>query len=131
MNKQKDFKKNIEKEIQKWIEAHYLQLAIFNVFLLILVLLRSAGYFEPYLTLSINLITIISLVFIVILFNSKSSFMFSVAVIFWIGSAMLRILEIEVWAERTVIYSVQAILLGIILLVIENLRNNRRLKVRN
>lgn len=125
MSKKFNFRETIGQKIQIWVSGHYLQLAIFNVFLLILVLLRSAGYFEPYLALTINLITLISLIFIVVLFNSKSGFMFFVAAIFWIGSAFLRILGIEVWAERTAIYTVQAILLGIVLLVFENIKERK------
>lgn len=122
MTREKILRRIISEKLHSWVNAHYLQLAVFNIFLLFLVLLRSAGYFEPFLSLTINLITMVSLVLITLLFNSKSGFMFLVAAFFWVGSAILRILGVEVWAERTAIYTVQALLLGIILLVIENTR---------
>lgn len=103
--------------LEKWLPNHYFQLALFNIILIILLLLRSAGYFEPYFPLSINFITLFSLVLAIFLFGLKSKSIFLLAGLFWIFACLLKLLNVEIWAERTAIYTFQAIFLGVVLLL--------------
>lgn len=104
-------------DLQDWILRHYLQLAIFNGILVLLVLLRSAGYFEPYLPITINLIYIVSLILSIFLLGMKSKGAYILALGFWFSAAILRIINIEVWAERAAVYSYEALVLGFLLML--------------
>jgi len=106
--------------IQKWAKERFLGLFIFNMVIAILLLLRSAGYFDPFLPLTINFIALISFILAIFLLGAKSQALFFIALIFWLFAALLRILQIDIWAERTVIYSFQALVIGIIMLFFEN-----------
>lgn len=114
----------LQKKIQLWVTFHYFQLAIFNVILLFLILLRSAGYFEPVLTLSINLIVFTAIFLAIILFQAGSKAIFSISILFLLIAMFFRSIAIlEVWAERTMVYGFEAIILGLLMLVIENINN--------
>lgn len=110
----------IKEKIANWTKRKYLNLAIFNALLLMLVLLRSAGYFSPYLTISINLIVFLSLVTSVFILGARSSMVFLIAFLFWVFAALLKVLNVDVWAERTVVYVFEAVLVGFVLLLVEN-----------
>lgn len=105
--------------MESWVLRHYLQLAIFNGILLLLVLLRSAGYFEPYLPITINLIYIVSLILSIFLLGMKSRGAYILALVFWLSSAVLRIINIEVWAERSAVYSFEALVTGFLLMLFQ------------
>ena len=104
-------------KLKAWINSHYLQLAVFNIYLIILVLLRSAGYFEPYLPITINLIFMSSLILSVFLLNLSTRASVILAVFFWVLAAIFRILNIEVWAERAALYSYESLILSIFILM--------------
>lgn len=112
-------------KLQNWVELHYFQLALFNVVLVILLLLRSAGYFEPYFGITINSIFLIALVLSIFLLGTRSRGAFAVALIFWLFAAVLKLVEIDVWAERNAIYSFQALVVGVVLLIWDSLSDGR------
>lgn len=106
--------------IKKWAKEHFLGLFLFNIITIILLLLRSAGYFDPFLPLTINFIALISFILAIFLLGARSQALFFIALIFWFFAALLRILQIDIWAERTVIYSFQALVIGIVILFFDN-----------
>ncbi|EKD94493.1 MAG: hypothetical protein ACD_26C00034G0028 [uncultured bacterium] len=101
----------------KWAEGNIAGLFIFNLIILLLVLLRFAGYFSPFLTININLIYLIGLILSVILLKASSRVMFIMALVFWMLTVFLKYVKIDVWADRTVEYFFQALVVGIFLLV--------------
>lgn len=115
---------NIQNKLRAWVISHYIQIAIFNGILLLLVLLRSAGYFHPILDLSINLIVFIAIFLAIIFFRADSRIILLISVLFLILSIPFKFTSIlEVWAERTTIYAFEAMILGFIMLIIENTLN--------
>lgn len=115
-----DLKKFIKKGVIKtWVTRRYLGLAVFNILLLLLVLLNSADYFKPYFPISINIIVMIALIASVFLLGAGSRSIFMVAIVFWFFAAFLRIVGINIWAERASIYVFEAVIIGIILIVKE------------
>lgn len=116
------FLANLRKKTAVWVSSHYLNLAIFNTLLVILVLLHSAKYFDPFWVISINVIVFISLITSIILLGAGSRALLAVSLLFWIFAGGMRILGINVWAERVAIYVFQAFLLGVLLLFVENLK---------
>ena len=112
---------NLRKKVAVWVSSHYINLAIFNTLLVILVLLHSAKYFEPFWAISINIIVFISLITSVILLGAGSRSLFVVSLLFWIFAGGMRILGINVWAERISIYTFQSFLIGVLLLFIEDI----------
>src|SRR5688572_5215411 len=86
-------------KVQEWSKLKYSQLFVFNVIVIMLVLLRSAGYFDPFFSITINFIAFTGLVLAVILLDARSKLLFLVALVFWILAAVLRLAAIEVWAE--------------------------------
>lgn len=107
------------KKFYKWVSLHQFQFALFNILVLVLVLLRSAGYFAPFFPLSVNAIVVIALVLAVILLGAGSTALFLTALVFWIFAALHKIFKVDVWAERAAIYMFEAFILGWILLILE------------
>lgn len=110
---------NLGIRLRKWVEQKYFQLAILNVFLLSLVLLKSAGYFEPYFPITINVIVILGVLASIFLLKISSSFVFVTSLVFWVLTALFRILYIIPWAERTALYSFEAFAIGMAYLILE------------
>lgn len=108
------------KNSQTWVIRHYLQIAIFNIVIVLLFLLRSAGYFDPYFLISINLIAFVGFLLLVFLLGAGSREMFVFFLLFWVFASVLRLMNIEIWAERTTVYAYQALLIGVFLLIIES-----------
>ena len=100
-----------------WVTEHYFNLIVFHGLVLLMFLLRSAGYFHPFLPISINLIVLTSLILSVFILGARSRAMFLVALTFWLFAGFIRVLQIEVWAERTAIYAYESLVLGVILLL--------------
>ena len=114
--------------IQKWSRENTTGILVFNVILAGLILLHSAGYFNPFFPLTINIIFLFSLILSAILLGFDSKVFFIFAFFFWILAGMFRTLEINIWAERTAIYVFESLVVGMILLVIENVRKNKNIK---
>lgn len=110
--------KNIP-QIKSWTAAHYLNLALFNLILIILVLLRSAGYFDPYFPITIHLIVFITLILLVFLLGVNSKFLFVLTCVLWIFVAFLKLVGIDVWAERTSVYAFEVMVVGVTLFLTE------------
>lgn len=107
--------------LNKWSLSHFVGIAVFNIIMILLFLLYSAGYFKPFLPISINLIVIIGLILSTLLLEVKSRAMFIICLFFWLFAAFLKIVKIDVWAERTTIYVYQSLVLGIVLTIVENI----------
>lgn len=119
----KIFEKPLNKEIKMirfWAQERIIGLFIFNAILMMLILLHSAGYFSPFFPLSINIIVMISLISSIFLLGTNNKAAFTIALLFWLFAAFLKIVKIDVWAERTVIYSYEALIVGILLFIMEN-----------
>lgn len=111
--------KNYKKKMTTWALSHYLNLAVFNVLVVILVLLHSAKYFDPYWMISINVIVFLMLAASVFLLGARSKVMFSASFGFWIFAGIMRILKVEVWAERISIYVFESFVFALLLFFIE------------
>ncbi len=105
-----------------WAKRNVLGLFIFNAIILAIVLLRSVGYFEPFLPLGVNTVFLIALLLTVVLFRGGSRFVFSWGLVFWILAGFFRIVGVGVWAERAGIYAFEALAVGVVMLVVEGLR---------
>src|SRR5688572_17170247 len=112
-------------KFKKWISDYNYRLIIFNIIIVFLFLLRSAGYFHPYFPISVNFIVIFGLVLSVILLGAKSNLIFGVTLAFWLFAGSLELLGIYVWAERTGIYAFESLLFGVVLFLIENTRKEK------
>ena len=112
--------------LQDWIQLHYFQLAIFNIILIILVLLRTAGYFEPIFLISINMIVFVGLILSILILSARSNFIFIMSVIFLSWALILYILNLKIWAERATVYFFESLLLGILILIIERILSDKK-----
>ena len=120
---------NVQKKIAVWASSHFVNLAMFNTLLVILVLLHSAKYFDPFWTISINVIVLISLIASVFLLGARSRSLFIISLLFWFFAGGIRILGINVWAERISIYTFQSFFIGVLLFFIEMLNIFSKKKV--
>ena len=111
---------DFQKKVAVWVSSHYANLAIFNALMVILVLLHSAKYFDPFWLITINVIIFISLITSVFLLGARSKALFIISLIFWIFAGIMRILGINVWAERITVYMFESFLLGFLLLFVES-----------
>ena len=112
-------------ELKNWTEKKYFQLAIFNIFLIFLVLLKSAGYFDPYFPITINSIVVAGILASIILLKVNSKFTFILAITFWFFTALFRVLSIIPWAERMAIYSYEAFAIGVIQHLLESFSGSK------
>lgn len=110
-------------QLHTWAQDRISGLFLFNIILGTLLLLHSAGYFAPFFLLTINLIAIISLLISVILLRVNSQVIFSIAILFWVFTALLKIFQLDIWAERSAIYAFESLAVGVGLLIIENFNN--------
>ncbi len=110
----------MEDKLKKWVLEYNYRLIVFNIIIVFLFLLRSAGYFQPYFPISVNFIVIFGLVLSYFLLGANSKIVFLVTLIFWIFAGILEILGINVWAERTGIYAFESLVFGVLLLLRDN-----------
>lgn len=106
--------------VRRWSLDHLPGLFIFNIFLMLEMLLYTAGYFSPFFSITINLIVLTSLILSIFILGVRSKVAFMIAIFFWCFAGILQILQISVWAERTTIYAYEALVVGIILLIFES-----------
>lgn len=122
MKKIKKFIEDLNNKSSVWGHSHYVRLAIFNTLIVLLVLLRIAGYFHPFFVITVNAVVMVALIAAVLLLGARSKVLFLIALLTWLFAAFLRIVKIEVWAERTAVYTFQALVIGTILLIYETVR---------
>lgn len=121
-----DIKQTINKIIfnfNDWSRENFLGLILFNILFMLLVLLRSAGYFAPYLYITINMIILICIVMTSFFLRLDSRFIFFIALVFLLFAAFLKLFTIDLWAERSIIYSFEAFVFGVLLYIYETLKN--------
>jgi hypothetical protein len=114
----------IVKEIENWGKENTFKLLIFNTVLAFLILMRSAGYFLPFFGISINFIVLFLLVLSIFLLKAKSQSMFVMSLAFFLFAFILKLLKIDIWAERTTIYTFEALIIGTILLITESFKKS-------
>ncbi len=102
---------------QNWATENLAGLVVYNLIILLLVLLHSAGYFHPFLPITINIITFIAMILAVLLLGARSEFMFGMAAAFLVFAGFLLFLGVRVWADRTMVYVFQAFCIGIVLML--------------
>ena len=120
------FSNKLSIDLKSWAEKKYLQLAVFNIFLVFLVLLKSAGYFDPYFPITINSIVVLGILASIILLKVDSKAPFTLAIIFWFFTALFRVLNIIPWAERMAIYAYESFAIGVIQYLVESLTKNKK-----
>lgn len=116
----KGFEKQIREVVGKWSSSHFMGLAVFNLVLIFLFLLYSAGYFRPFVPISINLIVLVGFILSIFLLGARSRVMFIISLFFFLFAGFLKIAGVDPWAERTAIYTYQSFVVGIVLLIIQN-----------
>lgn len=104
--------------LNDWTKNHITGLFVFNLFILLMVLLSSAQYFKPFFYLGINSIFFLSLIFAVVLLGARVKTMFIISIVFLLFSAFLKVVKIDIWADRASIYYYQSLLIGLVLLLI-------------
>lgn len=105
-------------KLNLWAKNHLAGLFIFNTVIVILVLLNTAQYFKPFFFLGINVIFFISIILSIILLGARSKTMFFISALFFVFGVLLKVLNIDIWADRASIYFYQAFFVGILLLLI-------------
>ena len=89
-------------------------------FAILLFLLHSVGYFNPFLPITVNLIVLIVFFLSIFLLGAKSEAFFVAALFFWTITGFFKLVQVNVWAERSAIYVFESLLFGVILLLWEN-----------
>jgi len=101
-----------------WVEKNLVGIFIFNLAVVIMVLLNTAQYFKPFFYLGINSIFFLSLILAVMLLGARARAMFIISIIFLLFAAFLKVVKIDVWADRASIYFYQSFFVGLALLLI-------------
>jgi len=109
--------------LKRWANENILGIFIFNLVLISLLLLRSAGYFAPFFEININLIVMVSLILLIFLLKFKSNGVFILTGLFWLFAAFLRVAGVNIWAERTAVYAYEALVVGVGTMIVEVIFN--------
>lgn len=119
------YKQSIEVRFSDWAKSKLVGIFVFNLLMMILLLLKSAGYFDPYLPLTINMVYMAAMILAVCLLGANSRVIFLLAMFFWVMASWFGVWKINIWAERSAIYTYQALVFGVILLIIESFCRDR------
>jgi len=119
------YKQRLEAILSDWARRRLVGIFVFNLLMMVLLLLKSAGYFYPYLPLTINIVYMAAMVLAVCLLGINSRVIFIVALFFWLMSGWFGLWKINIWAERSAIYTYQALVLGGMLVIIESFCRDR------
>lgn len=114
----------MKETLRAWVTKKYLNIALFNGLIMLFILLRSAGYFDPYFPITVNVIIFIALVTSIVLLGASSRVIFFIALLFWLFASFLKIVGINIWAERTAIYVYESLLVGVSLLIFESIKGD-------
>ncbi|MFA5770886.1 MAG: hypothetical protein WC894_05335, partial [Patescibacteria group bacterium] len=109
-----------------WSLKNTLGIFLFNIVIIVLVLLHTANYFNPYFFISINVIFFIGFILLPIMLKADYPVLFLFACLFWILSAILKFIKIDVWAERSSIYAFQAFFVGVVVLFLNEYYVSRK-----
>ncbi len=121
----KKIQSKVLEDLSLWAQNKIFGLFVFNLLVMLLIVLRSAGYFAPFFPITINFIVLLSLILSIILLSVGNRIMFLIAFIFWLLAAFFKFFQIDVWAERTTVYTFQALVIGVLLLIIETISSKR------
>lgn len=114
------------KNIEKNITVSSNRFTLFTLIVVFLFLLRSAGYFQPYFPVGINFIMMIALILGILLLKFRSNVIFIITIVFWAFAGAIKLLKIDVWAERTSLYAFESLILGIVLFIYETFDEFRK-----
>ena len=112
----------MKNNLSRWVHNHTFGLFVFNLIMMVLVLLRTAGYFHPFFIITINLIVICGLILSAGFLGAKSVGVYLIALCFWLLTMFFSVAKVETWSERSSIYCFNAFAVGTGILVLENLR---------
>jgi hypothetical protein len=112
----------IKNKVRKWGEKYLFNMLILNTLLVFMVLMRSAGYFHPFFEISVNFIVFLILILSIFLLNFNSRMMFFISLLFWIFACLIKLLKIDIWAERTAVYTFESLIVGLVLLIVETVK---------
>jgi len=108
----------IGKSVRVWVEKNLVGIFVFNLTVVVMVLLNTAQYFKPFFYLGINSIFFLSLILAIALLGARTKAMFVISIIFLLFAAFLKVVKIDVWADRASIYFYQSFFVGLVLLLI-------------
>ena len=106
----------IYRKLVNWSKNNLPGIFLFNLIIVILVLLRSANYFQPFFSLNINSIFFVGFILLPFLLKANYEALFSIAGLFWLLSALFKLFRVDIWAERSSIYCFQAFFIGLMIL---------------
>lgn len=113
----------IVSNFKNWSRKNFFGLILFNILFMLMVLLRSAGYFAPYFYITINMIILICIVMTRFFLRLESRFIFLISLVFLLFAAFLKLFTVDFWAERSIIYSFEALVFGVLLYIYETLKS--------
>lgn len=97
-----------------WSKKNTASLLWLNLMVMVLLLLKSAGYFAPFFLVSVNHIYVLMLLYSIIFLKIRSRELTVLALIFLVISAVLTVFHMDVWAVRSAWYMYQAFLIALI-----------------
>ncbi len=112
--------RSFDKKGKTWATDNIAHLAIYNIIIIVLVLLNSAGYFHPFFPITINIISLAAISGAVVLLGARTGVMFALSLGFLVLAGFMLLVDVRVWADRTMIYMFQSFVLGILLLFWED-----------
>jgi len=104
-----------------WAKTNSGGIFLYNLILFIIILLKSAGYFYPFVTLSNNLIVLFSAILAIPLLRAGERMFFLLALTFIFIASFFEYWQVLIWSERSAMYSFEMLLIGMLLYVFRHL----------
>ncbi len=112
--------KTANKSLTLWASEHQGGFFIFVFLVLVLVTLHSIGYFDPYFKITASLIIVFAMISSIFLLGVRRKQMIILSLAFWTVGFIFKVFNIDIWAERIVVYAFYSLLLVLVLYVIES-----------
>lgn len=112
----------MNKKFREWADKHLAGLFVFNLLVLLLIMLQSIGYFDPFLKITATLIIVIAMVLSIFLLGVRANGIIILTLLFWSIGFIFKIFKIDIWAERLGIYTFYSLLLLLPMFIIELIR---------
>lgn len=105
---------------REWADKHLAGLFVFNLLVLLLIMLQSIGYFDPFLKITATLVIVIAMILSIFLLGVRTNGIVILTLIFWFIGFVFKIFKIDIWAERLGIYTFYSLLLLLPMFIIES-----------
>lgn len=112
----------MKNKISKWLDDNRGGVLLFNLSVLLLALLQTAGYFHPFFRITINFVILTSMILAIFLLHAGSRALFYMSFAFLLLTIFFKTFGVNVWSDRVSIYIFESMALASLMFIYETWR---------